>query len=263
MKSFSPRAAAWWRDRAWSRAGAVASVLARSPRRAMLAVGARIAVHLAGVVVLSAAVALMLWNDFGPGPLDAFIVAISEQTGLPLAAAVWMTISVVLAVAWILGRRPGPGSILTAVLFGPFVQALLELFKQIEAPSSWMVQAPIQVVAVTLIGVGAGALIVSGLGAGSGELLAGAASARSGKPEPLVRLAFEATWLAGAVAFGGPIGYGTLMMAAGIGPAVSGGHRFVRSLIEHARWRRLPSSTSIHRELSRPQLHDDRHFTSI
>jgi hypothetical protein len=59
----------------------------------------------------------------------------------------------------------------------------------------------IHLLAIGAVGIGAGALIVSGLGAGSGELLASAASNRSGRREPR-GLAFEVTWLVIGVAMG-------------------------------------------------------------
>jgi uncharacterized membrane protein YczE len=70
-------------------------------------------------------------------------------------------------------------------------------------------------------------LIVSGLGAGSGELLASAASDRTGRPEPRIRMAFELVWLAVGVMLGGPIGVGTVLVALTIGPAVAVGYRAV------------------------------------
>jgi uncharacterized membrane protein YczE len=98
-------------------------------------------------------------------------------------------------------------------------------------PSSLAVRVVVQILAIATVGIGAGALIVTGLGAGSGELLASAASDRSGHPEPRVRLAFEVTWIVLGIALGGPIGIGTVLVAALIGPAVARGHRLVESAV--------------------------------
>ena len=88
-----------------------------------------------------------------------------------------------------------------------------------------------------VVGLGAGALIVSGLGAGSGELLASAASDRTGRPEPRLRMAFELTWLVVGVLLGGPIGVGTVLVALTIGPAVMVGYRAVDSVAVSCRTR--------------------------
>jgi uncharacterized protein len=97
----------------------------------------------------------------------------------------------------------------------------------IGVPDSLLARLVIHVIAICLLGLGAGALIVSRLGAGSGELLSAAASDRTGRPEPRVRMVIELTWLAVGVALGGPVGLGTIIVALTIGPAVAVGYRFV------------------------------------
>ncbi len=217
----------WISARAWTRAGAMAAVLATTPRRRALTAARRVTIHLSGSLLLSIAVALMLWNDFGPGPLDVFIVGIGHQTGIPLAVALWATVGSLLAVAWLMGRKPGLGSLATPIIVGPAIQGFLEVFSRFDAPAALPLKIVVQLVAITVLGVGAGAIIASGLGAGMGELLTKAASDRSGQPEPLVRLGFEMTWLAGGLLLGGPFGFGTLIVALMIGPSIARGYRLV------------------------------------
>ena len=66
-------------------------VVAASPKRRAYAVSSRFALHLSGCAVIAIGVGLMLWNDFGPGPLDVMIGAIRQHSGLPLTFAVWLT----------------------------------------------------------------------------------------------------------------------------------------------------------------------------
>ncbi len=66
-----------------------------------------------------------------------------------------------------------------------------------------------------------------------GELLAKAASDKSGQPEPLVRVGFEMTWLVTGVLLGGPFGFGTLIVALTIGPAIARGYRLVDSALSN------------------------------
>jgi len=107
------------------------------------------------------------------------------------------------------------------------MQAMLSVFDDVDPPDVMALAALIQLAAVFVVGLGAGALIVSGLGAGSGELLAAAASDRSGRAEPRIRMAFELTWLGAGIALGGPIGVGTVLVALTIGPAVAVGYRAI------------------------------------
>lgn len=195
--------------------------------RRVLGLSTRIALLLAGSSIVAAGVAVTLWTKLGPGPLDVFIGAVRVHTGLPLSVAVWLVVGLLVGVAWLLGRRPGIGTIVGPVVVGVVMQSVSALLAPYEAPTSIVVRVLVHLLAIGAIGVGAGALIVSGLGAGSGELLASAASNRSGRAEHRVRLAFEVTWLVIGVAMGGPAGLGTVLVALLIGWSVSNGHRMV------------------------------------
>lgn len=225
----------WATGRAWSRAGAVAAVLAAGVPRRILAATTRVALLVLGAATIGAAVGVMLWNDLGPGPLDVFIGAVRARTGLPLTVAVWVVVGAMGAIAWLLGRRPGVGTFVGPLIAGPVMQATVALLDPLGVPDSLVVNVLVHGVAIVVVGLGAGALIASGLGAGTGELLAAAASARSGRPETSVRFACEATWLVLGVALGGPIGLGTVLVAALIGPSVAHGYRRVDAVVAGSR----------------------------
>lgn len=218
-------------SRAWSRAGAVADVLRAGQPRRVLGSATRVALLVGGSAVISVSVALTLWTRLGPGPLDVFIGAIRNHTGLPLSVAVWVTVGSLIAVATLLGRRPGPGTFVSPFLIGPMLQWSLALLESVGSPDLIAVRLLLQILAIGGIGIGSGALIVSGLGAGSGELFAGAASDRTGRSEQRVRLVAETTWIIVGVALGGPAGIGTVMVAAMIGPSVAHGHRVVDGIV--------------------------------
>ena len=213
--------------RAWSRAGAVAAVIDRGVPRRVLGLTTRFALLLSGSILIAASVAVTIWNELGPGPLDVFIGGIRRQTGLPLTLAVWLTVGAMIAVASMLGRRPGVGTVLSPLVVGLALQAALTSLEAVDPPDSIAVRLVVHLVAVAGLGVGAGALIVSGLGAGSGELLASATSDRSGRSESKTRTVCELSWIVLGVALGGPAGPGTLLVAVLVGPAVGLGFRFV------------------------------------
>lgn len=216
--------------RAWSRAGAVAAVVSAGTTRRVLSFSTRLLVLVAGSFIIATSVAITLWDGLGPGPLDLFIGAIRERTGLSLTVAVWVTVGSLIALATALGRRPGLGTLLSPFLIGPILQATLAVLGQFDVPASLTVRIGLHLVAIVGIGLGAGALIVSGLGAGSGELLASAASDKVDHPETRVRFAIEMTWVVAGIALGGPAGLGTVLVALFIGPAVAHGYRIVDSV---------------------------------
>lgn len=190
---------------------------------------------LAGSATIAISVAVLLWNDFGPGPLDVFIGALRALTGLPLMVAVWLTIGTLTAIAWALGRRPGLGTIVGPIVTGPVMQVAVSALERFDSPDHLIEKVVVHLVAIGAVGVGAGTVIAAGLGAGTGELLAAAASDRSGRPQPRVRLLFEVTWLLLGVLLGGPIGLGTVIVALAIGPSVAHGHRLVDATITASR----------------------------
>lgn len=227
MRAFSVRL----RRRAWSRAGAVATVASQGVTRRVLSLSSRMLLLVLGVFTVSVSVATTIWNDLGPGPLDVFIGAIREQTGWPMSVAVWVTVGSMIAVAWLLGRRPGVGTFASPLLMGPMLQAVLTGLEMFEPPSSTAVRVVLHLVAIAGIGLGLGMLIVSGLGTGSGELFAGAASDRVRQPVSRVRPMIELSWILLGGALGGPTGLGTILVAALIAPAVSRGYRVADSLV--------------------------------
>lgn len=222
---------------AWSRAGAIAAVIEHGPTPRMLRGSVRLGLLVSGSLVIASGVAVMLWSGLGPGPLDVFIGAVRVRTGLPLTFAVWLVVGSMIGVAWLLGRRPGPGTLVSPLIVGPAMQVVYSLLQGFEPPEALAIVLLIHVAAVFVVGIGAGALIVSGLGAGSGELLASAASDRTGRSEPRLRMAIELSWLVVGVALGGPIGLGTVVVALAIGPAVMVGYRTVDGAVVSCRTR--------------------------
>lgn len=218
--------------RGWTRAGAIAAVLASTSSNRAVRMSVRAGLLVAGSLVIAVAVAVTLWTGLGPGPLDVFIGAIRVRTGLPLGVAVWLVVGALVATAWALGRRPGPGTLLAPLIMAPVMQATVTLLEPIDAPRQLAARLVIHLAAIAVIGLGAGALIVSGLGAGSGELIAIAASDRTGRPEPRVRIVIESSMFVIGVALGGPIGLGTVAVAIAIGPAVAMGHRVVSRWVQ-------------------------------
>jgi uncharacterized membrane protein YczE len=202
-------------------------VVSTGPTRRALAFSTRVMMLGLGSYLIAASVALTLWTGLGPGPLDVFIGAVGNITGVPLTIAVWATVGSLIGIAWALGRRPGFGTVLSPFLIGPMLQGVFAALDEFDAPSSLGVRIVVQLAAIFGIGLGAGALIVSGLGAGSGELFASAASDRVGHSEMRVRPVIELSWIVLGVVLGGPAGFGTIMVAALIGPAVAHGYRIV------------------------------------
>jgi uncharacterized protein len=221
---------------ALSRAGALAVVAAEvertSARPAGLHLSVRIAVLLIGSTLIAGGVALLLWTQLGPGPLDVLITAVAFRWDIPITFVVWAMAAVMIGLSIALGRRPGPGTFALPLVSGAMLPMFMGLWDRWTPPPginpaviAW------HVLAVAVVGLGAGAVIASGLGDGMGELLASAASDRTGGAEALTRTGFEVTWLLVGVALGGTFGLGTVIVAAFIGTSVRLGYRVIAAAL--------------------------------
>lgn len=183
---------------------------------------------------------LTIGTGLGPGPFDVLVTGIGVTTGLPFAASLWLCAAVLAVVATVLGKRPGLGTALAPLIIGPMIGVVAApvraLLPAIDGPGQLVpghlvIAIVIHLCGVVLIGFGSGAMITSGLGAGTGDLLAAATSSKLGRSMPLVRTCLEVSFVGFGLILGGPVGFGTVLVAGSIGPAVRFGHHRVDGLV--------------------------------
>jgi uncharacterized membrane protein YczE len=217
--------------------------------RRTAAVTTRICLLVAGAVLIAIGAAVTLWTGLGAGPMDVLILAINSRTGLAIPFVVWLVSGTLMALATLVGRRPGLGTFLSPLIVGPVLGAVRAFLATVPPPSNTAAVVAWHVAGVATIGLGAGTVIIAGLGPGSGELLAGATARRTGRREAHVRVGFELTWLAVGLLLGGPVGVGTLIVALMLGPAVANGSRAV-DLATSPSVKRIRSSWATDREFA-------------
>jgi uncharacterized membrane protein YczE len=79
----------------------------------------------AGLLLLVLASGLYLGADFGPGPRDGLMTAISGRWSLPVGPVRGVIEVTVLALGWLLGGTVGFGTLAFALLVGPLLQLAL------------------------------------------------------------------------------------------------------------------------------------------
>lgn len=89
---------------------------------------ARIAMMLAGVLVIGLGSGLYLAADLGPGPRDGLMTGIHRRFGWSIRRARTAIEVTVLAIAWLLGGSIGLGTVIFAFGIGPVVQVMLGIF---------------------------------------------------------------------------------------------------------------------------------------
>ena len=76
---------------------------------------------LAGIACIGIGSGLYLTTNLGPGPRDGLMTGIHVRTGWPVTPVRLSIEVVVLAIGWVLGGTVGLGTVLFALLVGPFV----------------------------------------------------------------------------------------------------------------------------------------------
>lgn len=82
-----------------------------------------------GAVLLGFATALYIKTDFGAGPRDAFMLALTQRTNIRVGFIRWALEVAVVMLGIIMGGSFGLGTILFAVMIGPSVEFFFNLFR--------------------------------------------------------------------------------------------------------------------------------------
>lgn len=175
------------------------------------------AILILGVVCAGIAVALLLDSAFGVAPVDAVFAGISRQTGISVGTALIAACIALVIFAWLLGVKPGLGTVVSFFGIGLAVDAttwLLDVTGWSVSDSAWQVRLLVWLVAAPLLGFAAACMYSSGLGASPYDLFVQSLG-RFHLSIPVARVVIDAAMLLVAFLIGGAWGIGTvgLMLA--------------------------------------------------
>jgi len=174
-----------------------------------------------GLFLFALGIVLQLESGLGLGPWDVLNQGIDERTALSFGAANIVVSLLVLALAWTLGARVGPGTVANAILIGLFVD-LLRALDGIEALSerSLGLRSALLIGGILLVGLGSALYIGAAFGAGPRDSLMLVGARRTGVRIGVVRAVLEVGVAVLGLVLGATVGIGTLAFALGVGPAV-------------------------------------------
>ncbi|WP_415831370.1 YczE/YyaS/YitT family protein, partial [Deinococcus frigens] len=179
---------------------------------------ARLALLLVGLFLYGLSLRMMLDANVGVAPWEVLHVGLTRH--LPLTVGVVSILTGVLIVAFTalrLRERVGLGTLLNVVLIGVFLDLLAPLVPNPVSVGWRWVQF---LLGVGLLGFATGAYVAAGLGAGPRDGLTLALGRLTGWPVPRIRSGIELAVLLLGWALGGPLGWGTLVFALAVGPAM-------------------------------------------
>ncbi|MEO1062155.1 MAG: hypothetical protein AAFZ07_12100 [Actinomycetota bacterium] len=191
-----------------------------------------------GGVLLALGVRGILAADLGVAPMDVFLVAVSERSGVGIGVVALGLQVVLLSIATALGRPPRTSTWIFAVSSGVTLELTAGL---LGSAGGWLTGAALWTAGFALMVIAIAVLVVGTDAGGSFELLSLAAADR-GLPAVPVRTALELGFVALGVALGGPLGVGTAAFALGVGPAVDGACRLLVRVVTDRERRRVAAS---------------------
>lgn len=168
-----------------------------------------------GLYLYGLGIALIVRGNLGSAPWDVLTQGVIRHVPLSFGAVTILT-SVTVLLLWIpLKQRPGVGSLLNAILVGPFADLTFLFLPVID---QWWLRAVCLVLGIIVIAAATGLYIGAGFGPGPRDGLMTGLHAATGWPIWIVRTALEVTVVLAGWLLGGIVGVGTLAFALSIGP---------------------------------------------
>jgi uncharacterized membrane protein YczE len=184
---------------------------------------------LVGLWVFALGLALMVRARLGLSSWDVLHDAMRGLTPLTLGQAVIVVSIVVVAGSYVLGVKPGPGTLANMILVGAFADVMLASGVLDGLASSPLpVRSATLVAGILAIALGTALYIGAELGAGPRDSLM-LAIAKAVRTSPgRARAVLEGLVLVLGAVLGGRVGVGTIAFVVLIGPAIDGAFRLFR-----------------------------------
>ena len=161
---------------------------------------------------------LLLVSYIGASPWSVFAQGISLHVDYSIGLITFFT-SLIVILLWVfLSQKPGIGTILNAIIIAAMIDICLNYF---QTPETFTAKILLAFFSVMLVGIGSGFYLVANLGPGPRDGLMTGLQNKTKLPIALVRAFLEITVVSIGWYLGGTVGFGTLMFALGVGPAVA------------------------------------------
>lgn len=169
---------------------------------------------LLGLYLVGLGLAMMIHTGLGVPPWDVLSQGLQVQTGWSFGTCA-VVISAIVLLIWIpIKQQPGIGTIINAVLIGPFADLSKPLMPELDG---WLANLVWMALGLFFVALGAGLYISANLGAGPRDGLMVGLTRVSGWPFWVIRTIGESVVLITGWLLGGTVGIGTALFAISIG----------------------------------------------
>lgn len=173
-----------------------------------------------GLLLFGLGETLLIAAGAGVSPWTVFAQGIGVTFGIGIGEAT-LYIGIGVLLLWIpLKRRPGIGTVMNVIIIAGVIEYALPYIPSAETYTWKFIET---IAGILLVGLGSGFYLVANLGSGPRDGLMTGLQAVTNAPIAWVRLSIEITVTIIGWTLGGVVGLGTVLFAAGIGPAVSAG----------------------------------------
>lgn len=180
---------------------------------------AEFVVLMVALALFALAMVMTLQSDLGANSWTVFHHGIALQTPLTLGVAGIVVGLVILGTSWLMGIRPGLGTLANMIFVGVWTDVYLEF--ELVPKASWL---PAQLAMLgggaLLLGFATALYIKTGFGAGPRDAFMLALTRRTNIRVGVIRWAMEIAVVVIGIILGGSFGIGTLVFAVLIGPSV-------------------------------------------
>lgn len=169
---------------------------------------------LLGLYLVGLGLAMMIHTGLGVPPWDVLSQGVQVQMGWSFGFSA-IVISAIVLLLWIpIKQQPGIGTVINAVLIGPFADLNEPLMPEIDG---WLANLLWVTLGLLVAAMGSGLYISANLGAGPRDGLMVGLTRVSGWPFWIIRTIGESLVLLTGWLLGGTVGIGTALFAVSIG----------------------------------------------
>jgi uncharacterized protein len=179
---------------------------------------------LIGLFFFALALMLSIYANVGANSWMVFHDGIAIQTPLSIGQASQAVGLVMIVISWLVGIRPGMGTILNMLLVGWYMD-LIVWSGLLNYATTLPTQLGMLATSILILGLSSGMYIKAGFGAGPRDSFNLAMIELTNLSITVSRWAIEGTVVVIGILMGGHFGFGTILYAIFIGPAVGLGFR--------------------------------------
>ncbi len=172
-----------------------------------------------GLFLFALGIVMTVNSNLGTAPWDVLHLGLTNYFPLTMGQASQLTGSMVIVIGWLLGVKPGWGSLANMYFIGLFIDMLLAA-GWIPVPHAWAVRLSMLLAGVWLIGWASYFYLSAAFGAGPRDSFMVGAVQKTGWPVWKIRTVIETSVAALGYFLGGPVGIGTVIMAFTLGPSI-------------------------------------------